>query len=323
MVSFWSLKWIQISTIANGAWRCGIETASTRRRRGEKRTWFLTLPVEISMAFVPKMVLDTKCRNICGTENWSSRALSDVPRDLVWCALGKSWLLHSLLKVTVYILGTEMRELFVFLRRAEVWSLFFWLVTWRTTQSCQVDILLLFPSHKFYGELGVSLIMKAHCNPWKTLATLLFAAASYYLEERGGQSALSLSWEILFNGSQVIHCLKLTSSIFCLCFSESAVSKPDKNWTFSLPKSLSRVQISKELWGMQSCGNTGWWREGGGKLGEPIRPLCPGTWCQLDFEELRAWQHPGIPKTKREGCITISAFPVWLHSHLAASCPSS
>lgn len=61
--------------------------------------------------------------------------------------------------------------------------------------------------------------------------------------------------------SQVIHCLKLTSSILCLCFSKSTVSKPDENWTFSLLKSLSRLQISKGLWGSESCGNTGWWRK--------------------------------------------------------------
>lgn len=28
--------------------------------------------------------------------------------------------------------------------------------------------------------------------------------------------------------------------------------------------------------------------EGGGKLGEPIKPLCPGTRCQLDFEGLHS-----------------------------------
>lgn len=45
--------------------------------------------------------------------------------------------------------------------------------------------------------------------------------------------------------------------------------------------------------------------EGGGKLGEPIKPLCPGTWCQLDFEELHTCQNPGIPNTKREGALCV------------------
>lgn len=100
--------------------------------------------------------------------------------------------------------------------------------------------------------------MKAYCNPWKTLATLLFAAALYNLEEKRGQSALSLCWEILLNGSQVIHCLKLTSFL-CLCFSKSTVSKPDKSWTFSLLKACQGYKYSKGCgeWktvGMQSGG---------------------------------------------------------------------
>lgn len=68
-------------------------------------------------------------------------------------------------------------------------------------------------------------------------------------------------------------------------------------------KPVKGANIQRAMW------NGKLWRyrmvEGGGKLGEPIKPLCPGTRCQLDFEELHTCQHPGIPNTKREGALCV------------------
>lgn len=165
--------------------------------------------------------------------------------------------------------------------------------------------------------------MKAYCNPWKTLATLLFAAALYNLEEKRGQSALSLCWEILFNGSQVIHCLKLTSFL-CLCFSKSTVSKADKSWTFSLLKACQGCKSPK------GCGE---WKTVGMQSGGGRRKTRWAHQAFLSWHMMPAWfwgtpclSAPWDPKD-REGrgsvCNRVGAFPVWLHSHVAASCLNS
>lgn len=51
--------------------------------------------------------------------------------------------------------------------------------------------------------------------------------------------------------------------------------KPDKG------AHIQRAMDNGKLWEYRVV-------ERGGKLGEPIKPLCPGIWCQLDFGELHS-----------------------------------
>lgn len=130
-VSFRLLKWIQVPTTENGALRCGVEMVlMCRRKTGGKGVRFVTSPMGIWVALVPRMVLPANCRNICGNRTWSSRTLPCELYHCVWvgllCKLTSPQPFGTMdVKIRVYILVTEQREVLIFCRGAEVWSLLF------------------------------------------------------------------------------------------------------------------------------------------------------------------------------------------------------